>query len=158
MANRFCPTCRSDVEDAGGFCLLGHPLALSAPTAPLAELRADVDRAFEEAQARVDEVLAAAPVNGAGRRAPGPPPRPPAAASIATKTVPMPSVAEAPSRPPAPEAPPRPPAPAVYSSLDEPLAHGDPIAAFAPAPRMDWGPERSLLRRLPERISDSLDV
>jgi hypothetical protein len=150
MANRFCPTCRSDVEDVGGFCLLGHRLALSAPTAPLAELRADVDRAFAEAQTRVEEALATVPVGAVGSQAPLPPPRPPAAASIATKTEPTP--------PPFAEGSPRPQAPAVYSSLDaHAVAPGDPIAAFAPAPRMDWGPERSFLRRTPRRSAAEVD-
>ncbi len=151
MTLRFCPTCRSEVEDVGGFCLLGHRLALAAPTAPLAELRADVDRAFEEAQARVSEVLATVPAGGSA--APVPPPRPPAVASIATKTVAAPPSAEA-TPPPVPP----PSAPAAYSALSsDAVVQGDPIAAFAPAPRMDWGPERSFLRRRPRRSSVDFD-
>lgn len=38
MAQRFCRHCGSDVEDAGGFCLLGHPLAAPPPPPPPPEV------------------------------------------------------------------------------------------------------------------------
>ena len=31
MTQRFCHRCGSDVEDTGGFCLLGHRLAVAGP-------------------------------------------------------------------------------------------------------------------------------
>jgi hypothetical protein len=37
----------------------------------------------------------------------------------------------------------------VWDDLDtKALTPDDPIASFAPAPRMDWGPDRSVLSRL----------
>ena len=62
---RFCPTCGTDVEDVGGFCRLGHSLRVSAPTADLSTLKAEVDAAFEEAKLEVAAAL--------GRLAPGAP-------------------------------------------------------------------------------------
>jgi len=111
VSDRFCPRCNAEVEDVGGFCLLGHPLRVSAPVSSLSELRAEVDLAFEEARVQVAPVLGEAP----------PPPPPPSHMHRAMKLV-----------------------------ADEPAAEGpDPIVDFAPAPRMDWGPEKQgLLKRL----------
>lgn len=107
MSDRFCPQCRAEVEDAGGFCLLGHPLRGTAPVASLSQLRAEVDRAFEEARVQVAVALGE---------------------------------------------PPPPPPPVTHLDLEiaeSAGAVGDPIVDFAPAPRMDWGPERQgLLKRL----------
>ena len=113
MSDRFCPQCNSEVEDAGGYCLLGHPLRSSAPVASLSELRAEVDRAFEEARVQVAHALGDAP-----------PPPPPASVMLST------------------------PSPLYDLATPEPASIGaDPIADFAPAPRMDWGPERQGLRK-----------
>ncbi len=111
MAQRFCTQCGTDVEDAGGFCLLGHSLRVSAPADnSLSALRAEVDEAFEEARVLVSAALSADPS--------APPPPPPPMTRMATIE-------------------------------DRPLSGSDPIADFAPAPRMDWGPERhGLLKRL----------
>ena len=57
MTIRFCPRCATDVEDAGGFCLLGHRLALDPPAGTMEDLRAEIDRAFEEAQLEVAAVM-----------------------------------------------------------------------------------------------------
>ncbi len=115
---RFCPRCNADVEDAGGFCLLGHRLSLDAPVAPMSALRAEVDRAFADARFEVESVL--------------------------TATAPPPPVPVATAPP-----PPRPSRPDTASQvLFTPpnqfaaVTQDDPITAFAPAPRMDWGPER----------------
>ena len=114
MSERFCPRCNAEVEDTGGYCLLGHSLRVSAPADSLAALRAEVDLAFEEARVQVAHAL--------GDAAPPPPPPP------VTATVPL------------------------YPRIEEAQApsHGtDPITDFAPAPRMDWGPDRrqGLLKR-----------
>ena len=109
MSDRFCPRCNATVEDAGGFCLLGHPLREVAPVASLSELRAEVDRAFEDVRVQVLASLGEAP-----------PPPPPSSEGRMVVTI---------------EA--------------EPSSGTDPIVDFAPAPRMDWGPERQgLLKRL----------
>jgi hypothetical protein len=109
MSERFCPQCQSHVEDAGGFCLLGHRLSVAAPAASLRDLRDEVDRAFEEARVQVAHALD--PV--------GTPPPPPSTSSV---TIDIDGLS---------------------------LQGSDPIVEFAPAPRMDWGPERQgLLKRL----------
>ncbi|MFN2390094.1 MAG: hypothetical protein ABR575_10895 [Actinomycetota bacterium] len=132
MNVRYCPRCGTDVEDAGGFCLLGHPLRLHLETQSLSDLRAEVDRAFEEARVQVAAALGPIASSPEGARH-EPPSAPPA-----------PSRQETAHRP----APPPPPAPSVWRALEaeEPTTQRDPIVAFSPAPRMDWGPEKSGLR------------
>lgn len=116
MSLRHCPRCRTEVEDVGGYCLLGHPLRLAAPTDSLATLRAEVDKAFADVEIKVAEVLAG-------------PPATPAAPAVGPQA-----------------SPPPPPRPKVAEF--EPSTGADPIVDFAPAPTMDWGPERvGLLRR-----------
>lgn len=106
MANRFCSACQTDVEDVGGYCLLGHSLRVAAPSDSLKALRDEVDQAFEDARVQVAHSLVGAP-----------PPPPPALAPLRV-------------------------------TVDE-SSDSDPIVDFAPAPRMDWGPERQgLLKRL----------
>ena len=134
MADRYCPSCGTDVEDAGGFCLLGHPLRLQAMTdaETLTDLKAEVDKAFEDVKVQVEEALGAIEVN-----VPPPPPGP-------RSTVAPPTVAPELDQPGAPVR--------TYDDLwrafEAEAARGeDPITAFAPPPRMDWGPQRSKLRR-----------
>jgi len=123
MMNRYCTRCAADVGDTDGFCLLGHPLTLQASSAPLANLRAEVDSAF--ADARVQAAWRAS--------APGVDPGPSVSAQrAATRKLAPPAIAAASGG-----RPPPPPPPALH-------APADPIAAFAPPPRMDWGPERSI--------------
>jgi hypothetical protein len=115
MSFRHCPRCGTEVEDVGGYCLLGHPLRLSAPVDSLKELRAEVDRAMIDVKSQV-EMLQTVPV-GVGE---GPPP------------------------------PPSTTRPGLFATLEaEPTSGTDPLEDFAPAPRMDWGPERGRLRRKP---------
>jgi len=125
MTLRHCARCGTEVEDAGGYCLLGHPLRLQPPIDSLTELRAEVDRAFDEAQSQVAEVLEKVPV------------------SVASD---VPSGARVTVPPPPPAARPDP-----FQALQhEQAPDNDPLTDFAPAPRMDWGPERSgVLRRRP---------
>jgi hypothetical protein len=127
MTLRFCAKCAAEVEDVGGFCLLGHPLRLEAPIPPGADMRKEVDRALGGIRA------VPPPARGrAGDRTLGP---------ARVRTTPAP--ADAP--PPPPEAE-RPRLATVWESLDVPdQTPGDPIEAFAPPPRVDWGPERSSL-------------
>jgi hypothetical protein len=228
MTTRFCPGCEAEVEDTGGFCLLGHRLALEAPVASLKALREEVDKSFEgsdlaktlefderdrSAEPAMAGALAApqapthtAPAVPARRVAPPPPPPPPVAPTAPTRSprspttapvapaapspshvrpaapaapspfpvhpaapaAPSPSsvrpaaeaAAPAPTTPPPAEvrrmAPPPPPPPVLPPNPASPAMSGDrfsddPIASFAPAPRMDWGPERGRLKRLRRR-------
>jgi hypothetical protein len=133
MAERYCPSCGTDVEDAGGFCLLGHPLRLQAMTdaETLTDLRTEVSKAFEDARVQVEEAL--------GEIETTVPPPPP------------PSVRQATSRNDAELDDPATPVSSydeLWRAFEEEAARGeDPITAFAPPPRMDWGPERSRRRR-----------
>ena len=120
MSNRFCPTCHAEVEDTGGFCLLGHSLRVAAPDShdSLSALRAEVDQAFEDARVAVGHALSEV-------------------------EAPMAPPAHAPSAPAFEAAAPPPPPPAMFHVEEGYSGEGsDPIADFAPAPRMDWGPER----------------
>ena len=117
MPLRYCRLCDADVEDAGGYCLLGHPLKLDTPIPSVAEMRDEVSRALGEAR-----------------------PEEEASSEMADA-----SAAEA-----VPEAW-TPPPPDVRAKVWQPLEDAvpesaDPITAFAPPPRMDWGPEQSGLR------------
>ena len=125
MTHRYCPTCASEVEEVDGFCFLGHPLKLHADPATLTELREEVERAFDDAEPAPEGAL----VGVAAGPAPAPGAQRPAASTPARASSPPASSASARPRP----------------------AIDDPIAAFAPPPRMDWGPEspwRGALRRL----------
>ncbi|MFN2488334.1 MAG: hypothetical protein ABR529_01035 [Actinomycetota bacterium] len=120
MSLRFCERCEGEVEDVGGYCLLGHPLRLEPLIPSLAHIRAEVDRAFDEVrlEAPDDDIEVLQPEEPpAPAFAVPPPPPPPGLARRQT----------------------------VWQSLDEDPsgAAGDPISAFAPPPRMDWGPERA---------------
>ena len=133
MTVRFCATCHTEVEEREGFCLLGHPLRLDAPVASLKELRAEVDRAFEDAREQIATVVAVEspgqePLFGAAvvpsNPTAGPPPPPPASSGVTRFE-------------------------AVWKALEDASPTGkDPIEAFAPAPRMDWGPEGALRKKM----------
>jgi hypothetical protein len=121
MTLRFCPTCATEVQDAGGFCMLGH--WLGSDTSPLDGSPSDIDRAFG--------AFASQSV-GTGARPSGP------------------------RTPPPPPPPPSKPAATVWDDLDDAsLSPNDPITSFAPAPRMDWGPTRSLLSRVEALLNRS---
>ena len=149
VSTRYCPTCATEVEDADGFCLLGHSLRVSAITDSMDELRAEVDHAFATARAEL------AAMNGRGPAASqAPAQRPPAPPGPAGRPE------SGPSTPPSP--PPPPPTnsdettmPSVWQAFEhelagaEPIESGDPISMFAPSPRMDWGPEKTARFRRP---------
>ena len=135
---RYCSACQAEVQTVDGYCLLGHEVALEAPIPSLEALREEVDRVFEEARRQVEVLLGSGPTAG-----------PPPARGHAGPPRARPST-------PPPPPPPLDPVRAiedqrrtVFAALqaEEPLTVGDPIVAFAPAPRMDWGPERPGLRR-----------
>src|SRR5918999_533311 len=147
MAQRFCPRCNAEVEDTGGYCLLGHDLCLEAPVDSLTALRAEVNRTFEEAKRELADVMAPAAVLAPeiglgvdravdegyedGREWSDPP-----AAEARDDAKPA-----AASQPPAHHT--------VWEGLEEAptLSPSDPIATFAPSPRMDWGPRRARFGR-----------
>ena len=238
---RFCPGCRAEVEDTGGFCLLGHRLALDPPVASLKALREEVDKSFSGSELRAvapsaldeawdalaepvmvgaQEAASAPDVEPVREAAPPPPPPSPASPTAAPALAPVApaapvAAAEAPVTPspvvpmvaaatpaapttpvapaaptsplgqtaparrvppppppvqtqsfvpaPARSAPPPPPPvedrtyassiPAAPSMQSNPAISGDeggsdPIHAFAPAPRMDWGPAKRRLGRI----------
>ncbi len=172
ITTRFCQRCATEVEDTGGYCLLGHRLSLDAPVASLEELRAEVDRSFEEARLEVEALVSStlgaaaptvseeevtaplsAPLFGRGPvslAAPDTAERAPRTASA-----PAPPSAPARSLPPPPPPPRAPQRAQVWKELEEDVdLEGDPIVAFAPPPRIDWGPEKSTrLRRKPSRLA-----
>ena len=155
MTSRFCRICDSEVQDTGGYCLLGHPLAVPSGISSLDELRAEIDRTFEEARLQVAAIGEAPPV--ADPPVPIRPLNPPLAIEEATPVADPPVPIRPLNPPPAPPAPP-PAAPtgpwaALSQEIELSAAVGaeDPISAFAPAPRMDWGPERDWLSK-PSRI------
>lgn len=178
---RHCKKCNADVEDTGGYCLLGHPLRLNMETASLDDLRKEIDEVFGSAQDDVREALSPLieQVESAPAAVAQPQPEPAMAAAVATMPAryaapPVQPVSPpvTPSAPPAAQrvAPPPPPPKrqqtqfeSLWESFENqetpaPLDSGDPINAFAPPPRMDWGPERSSkkgrgLRRL--RVSNA---
>jgi hypothetical protein len=133
---RHCPRCDTDVEDTGGYCLLGHRLTLHAPVASLGELRAEVDQAFEEARLEVAAVVSGASDtdNAEASTRLGPPPPPPARPVPSTEQI----LAHKAS---------------VWKELEKDIdLTNDPIGAFAPPPSMDWGPEKTgVLKRKPSR-------
>ena len=127
MTLRYCPRCRADVEDAGGFCLLGHTFPRESD--PVAALRAEVDGAFKKVQGDIskvfDEKLAEplpAPAGGVYEQLK-------ADSDVVDELVQ--------SRR------------AVWEQLSEdaPVERDDPILSFSPSPRVEWGPERSRRRR-----------
>ncbi len=134
MTVSFCPTCATDVQDVGGFCLLGHRLGLR-PDDPIAQLRAEVDHAFEKVEGQIaaalDPLAELAAENGIG----------------AAEALAIAGGDSADDRTVLEEM--RVTSKAVWKPLEEEttVTGNDPIVAFAPAPRMDWGPERSRRKR-----------
>jgi hypothetical protein len=143
MTLRYCNRCACEVEDAGGFCLLGHPLRLEAPIPPVAEMRVEVSRALDEArpearsphegEADADEDDHVMAPREERRRTPA------VLQDLATLDR-GPSVG-----PPPPPETGDPDRETVWHALESgssPSHAADPIAAFSPAPRMDWGPDK----------------
>jgi hypothetical protein len=144
QTTRYCPTCLIEVEIVSGACRRGHRL----PVRSIGELRADMDRAFDRAMADVAALVGDPPAAGRSTRF-VPPPPPPSGS-------PPPSARHTPAPPSAPSLMQPPAAPATRASVWSQLEHGpeslddarDPISAFAPSPRMDWGPDRPSLTDL----------
>ena len=138
MSLRFCSRCRADVEDAGGYCLLGHPFPLDTAD-PISDLRAEVDKAFEKIKIEI-------PVSGMAStfqtsRVPSPEPALPAFEPYEELRSSDEHLVEemAQSRR------------DYWSQLrdedDATIARDDPILSFSPSPRMEWGPSKSRRRK-----------
>jgi hypothetical protein len=121
---RHCPRCATEVEDRGGYCALGHRLRLGSIDGSINDLRAEIDQVFEAARLEVSGVLQGAP------------PPPPAANDVTPAVeddIPSTEVYRERAR-------------GVWAVLEEDNSiEDDPIEAFAPPPRMDWGPKRSAI-------------
>jgi len=128
MSERYCPKCATEVEDVGGFCLLGHDLRLRPMTESMDDLRAEVDRAFEQARVQVAAVTGEIPLVVGDMPSVPPPPPLPDDLEEQTKT----RMVEA-----------------WQDFEDEPAgpSASDPITAFAPNTRMDWGPGDTKVKR-----------
>jgi hypothetical protein len=132
MTTRYCIKCAAEVPDHGGYCLLGHSLKVQSEAVAeleftsMDDLETELERTFQEATAQVAAALAQAiEPQGATERAV------PEQAGESETPVTTGVVA------------------AIERAFDEPVelpAH-DPIAAFSPPPRMDWGPERNPLKK-----------
>jgi hypothetical protein len=135
MSERYCPKCRTDVEDVGGFCLLGHSLKLASVTDSMGDLRAEVDRVFDEVREQVQARIAT--VTGEIQAVSAPPPPPPPATEAPVVIEVVEEATQTDLDP-------------LWANFDEDLSPDgpDPISAFAPSPRMDWGPEKG---RKPKR-------
>jgi hypothetical protein len=145
LSLRFCSRCRADVEDVGGFCLLGHTFPQDTSD-PISDLRAEVDKAFEKIKIEI-------PVSGMAstfQTAPVSAPEP-----TVTSLEPMVSTFEgyeelrssdehlveemAQSR--------RDYWSQLRDEVDSSVQRDDPILSFSPSPRMEWGPEKGRRRK-----------
>lgn len=162
MATAHCSTCDADVEAIDGLCLLGHPVG---ERSRLDDLRAEVDRAFEAASREVAAVLTGEiplvpKVEPSVRQVTKPLRLETPVLAETRVTTPVPSAPQAASQPttwqgPAAAAVPPPPpsgkldVAGMWAKANEP-GNDDPINAFAPAPRLDWGPDakKGLRRRI----------
>lgn len=171
-----CPTCEATVETIDGSCLLGHPVG---ERSRLDELRAEIEKAFDDASREVAAVLTgeipavpssartdhnASPVSNRDqqvridtpvqRHVRVPTPVPAAPPTTFQSTIPaagVPTTFQA--EPASAQAPPPPPGrldvAGMWAKANAP-GNDDPINAFAPAPRADWGPDakKGIRRRL----------
>ena len=135
--DRTCAICKSVVDHAASLCPRGHSLDAPRKHSSMRELRQEIDLAFERASQDVAAAIGRMHRPRASAVPPAPAPPPPPA---------LPSD-------PGPPLPPQPRA-TVWTDLERETMRsgrpneGDPISAFAPAPRMDWGPKRlSFLER-----------
>lgn len=134
---RHCPRCATEVEDRGGYCALGHRLKLDPMDgSSIDSLRAEIDQVFEAARLEVSGVLHSSDAASAEQ---------PSGPSASDSSAPLTDADDVPTTEVYRER-----ARGVWAALEEDVSmEGDPIEAFAPPPRMDWGPKRStLLRRL----------
>ena len=157
MTTRYCHKCAAEVQDHGGYCLLGHSLRLASAVEPLGDLKAEVDAVFEEARTEVASALATA--ESVTEAATSAPVHVPAESHTSTAEETQTGVVATMAREwaypePEPVESVEPPSPVVvtrpnvWKALEQEEANDthDPIAAFAPPPSMDWGPQKGKLR------------
>lgn len=156
MTIRFCHGCNAEVEFVEGACLLGHQPRAVTPDSPLADLRTEVDRAFVEARLEVEAALRietpVPAVIGVGVHSaeaattqslsPFGAPSLTADPDLDRLEQQMPRYLGPPLGPPPPPPPERRDQPQMINSDGRVPSNADPIAQFAPPPRVDWGPER----------------
>jgi hypothetical protein len=130
MPLRFCQRCASEVEDVGGYCLLGHPLRVDPLIPSVSHIRDEVDRAFEEVG--LDDPVELLHVGPPAAGVSSPP-----EIDASTPRDPLAPVEDAPD-------PPTSGHHTVWEALHDGVGPDgpDPMAAFAPPPRVDWGPDR----------------
>lgn len=128
MTLRYCPRCRADVEDAGGFCLLGHRFP-ERNEDPIADLRAEVDRAFNKVQLEISSVFDEkvdefVPASSTG-----------VYEQLKSDDQTLDEIVEKRRN--------------VWRELSEEgsVTRDDPIQSFSPSPRMEWGPGKSRRHR-----------
>ena len=135
MSLKFCSRCRADVEDVGGYCLLGHLLPQDAVD-PISDLRAEVDRAFEQIKIEIPVTGMAATFKSAAPAA-GPSSMEPYEELRGSDEDLVEEMAQTRTD--------------YWSQLraevDGSVSRDDPILSFSPSPRMEWGPEKGRRRR-----------
>ncbi len=131
MDLRFCPRCRAEVEDAGGYCLLGHTFPPAPEEDPIADLRAEVDEALSKVRIDLHAVAASA-----ASTAPALPARSLGYEALAPRDEDVAEEIVEGRRD-------------LWNELstDTKIEGNDPILFFSPSPRMEWGPERRRRRR-----------
>lgn len=122
MSIRSCATCGAPLRLADEVCALGH-LVLEVPPEQTVEGPPGDRSELAELRAKVNEAFVVAESQ----------------LQLLTAKV------EAPAAPSAPPPPPPPPPPQLFTPLPGAEADrvDDPITAFAPAARLDWGPEKN---------------
>ena len=131
MTLKHCPRCRADVEDAGGFCLLGHRLPVATED-PISDLKAEVDQAFKKVQLDISSVFEEEPE--APVQTPSSSPSDVYEQLKSDDEVVGELVENRRD---------------VWRQLseDDPVERNDPILSFSPSPRMEWGPGKSKRRK-----------
>ena len=129
MTLRFCSQCRADVEDAGGYCLLGHPFPRDTSEA-LSDLRAEVDKAFEKIKIDIPLTGMASTFQAPEAMTLEP------YEELRTSDELVEEMAQSRRD--------------YWSQLRDEVdvsVSDDPILSFSPSPRMEWGPEKGRRRR-----------
>ena len=128
MTLRYCPRCRAEVEDTGGFCLLGHRFPIAAED-PIADLRREVDQAFKKVELDISDVFEQK------LEEPVPAPSGGVYEQLKSDSETLDEIVQSRRD--------------VWQQLsdDGPVDRNDPIVSFSPSPRMEWGRDRRRRRK-----------